>query len=340
MSAYDSMEAAVALAARALREMAAAGVPPVPENFVVWFHYLSGDDPELLQAMDGKRASREPLTEADNLEIHDRFFGPSVDSAAIAVTSGRIVNELRLVLDHLTGAGEETSQFSNSLETFSGLLEVADGGEKLAPAIEAILMATENMLERNRKLEARLSESSGTISRLRQDLDDMRRQALTDPLTGIANRKMFDAQLRKAISATGARRKLSLLMLDVDHFKAFNDAHGHQAGDNVLVILADIMTQTIKDQDTAARYGGEEFSVILPGTDLEGAVRVADAIRQRISARDLVNRQTGQSFGTVTVSIGVAELVKGEPLSAFVSRADQALYEAKSKGRNRVSASV
>jgi diguanylate cyclase len=127
-----------------------------------------------------------------------------------------------------------------------------------------------------------------------------------------------------------------LLILDIDHFKKFNDTYGHQTGDEVLKLLASTMTKTVKGDDIPARYGGEEFAVILPETDLKGAVHVAEHIRQRISSKKLVNRATNQNLGRITVSIGAASFEFGEPLTDFMKRADQALYKAKGNGRDQV----
>ncbi len=129
---------------------------------------------------------------------------------------------------------------------------------------------------------------------------------------------------------------LSLLLLDIDHFKQFNDTYGHTIGDHVLKLLATTLRESIKGQDTAARYGGEEFAVILPRTAAADACKLAENIRQRVTSKSVVNRKTGGTFGRVNVSIGVAEMRLGEPIRRFVERADQALYTAKRTGRNRV----
>jgi len=126
------------------------------------------------------------------------------------------------------------------------------------------------------------------------------------------------------------------LLVDIDHFKKFNDTYGHQTGDEVLKLLATTMTRAVKGDDIPARYGGEEFAVILPRTGLQGAVKVAEGIRERISTKKLVNRATDEDLGKITVSIGVGLFTFGEPLSDLIKRTDQALYKAKAVGRDRV----
>jgi diguanylate cyclase len=160
---------------------------------------------------------------------------------------------------------------------------------------------------------------------------------MTDALTAIANRKMFDFMLREAaIESVESGEPLCLLFLDIDHFKQFNDNFGHAVGDQVLKLLAAVLKETCKGQDTPARYGGEEFAVILPRTGIDNAARLAENIRERIASKPIVNRKTGEQLGRVQVSIGAAEFAWGEPVRSLVERADKALYQAKNTGRNRV----
>jgi diguanylate cyclase len=126
-------------------------------------------------------------------------------------------------------------------------------------------------------------------------------------------------------------------MLDIDHFKAVNDTHGHLIGDRVIRFVAQVMQKNTKGQDTAARYGGEEFTLLLPGTPSAGAKSVAETIRAAVSKAQLVRADNKKPLGQITISAGVATFRKGEDIMEFINRADQALYRAKKEGRNRVS---
>jgi diguanylate cyclase len=172
---------------------------------------------------------------------------------------------------------------------------------------------------------------------LRQEVETTRREAGTDSLTGIGNRKTFDGCLRQeAAQAMETGAELCLLMADIDFFKKFNDNHGHQIGDQVLKLLALTLTENIKGNDIAARYGGEEFAVILPSTGLKPAFGVAENIREKLSKKTILNKRTGKQLGSITLSIGVAQFEFGKPLARLISRADDALYSAKHQGRNMV----
>jgi diguanylate cyclase len=202
---------------------------------------------------------------------------------------------------------------------------------------ERLLAETRRMQHTNRDLEHKLDASREDIAALQRDLDDVRRESMLDPLTKIANRKSFDEGIEVAIGEADANdAPLCLLIIDIDHFKNFNDTYGHQTGDQVLRLVAMTLKSNIKGQDLAARYGGEEFVAILPFTDLSGAVIVAENIRRAIQAKELLKRSTNEKLGRITASFGVAAYRPGDTPMALIERADRCLYAAKHAGRNRV----
>ncbi|WP_019584052.1 MULTISPECIES: diguanylate cyclase [unclassified Thioalkalivibrio] len=176
---------------------------------------------------------------------------------------------------------------------------------------------------------------AGTLARKQVELE-LARQARVDGLTGLANRREFDSQLERECAAR-RERSLSLLMIDLDHFKPYNDALGHQAGDDCLRAVADVMRSILnRPSDLVARYGGEEFACILADTDPEGGLQVAEHIRKAVYALNLAHPESAE--GRVTVSIGVCSVHTRWPVEprALVGHADEGLYRAKRAGRNRV----
>jgi diguanylate cyclase (GGDEF)-like protein len=196
------------------------------------------------------------------------------------------------------------------------------GGER-SPAdvrklVEGLIAATRAMEHRAKSLEGELQASSQQVSELRDKLADVRKESLTDPLTCIANRKAFDEAARSALAAvTDEEEEVALLLCDIDHFKNFNDTWGHQTGDQVLRLVAACLSENVKGRDTAARYGGEEFAVLLRGTSLEAATRVANQIRTTVEHKKLVKKSTGDVLGTITISIGVAQIGRGEAIETW-----------------------
>lgn len=160
------------------------------------------------------------------------------------------------------------------------------------------------------------------------------RAAMTDGLTGIPNRRWLDETFPRELQrCREARRTACLMMIDADHFKTYNDTHGHQAGDRALQRIARTLQQRLRPHDLLARYGGEEFALMLPDTDLAQARHIAERIRSLVGAATVSATEAGQA---ITVSIGLAEWARGEDLGALMRRADEMLYEAKRSGRDRV----
>ncbi len=236
---------------------------------------------------------------------------------------------------HTTSIEDIARSFGGTLEEFSGRLDAGEANVKalIGTALEEARAARARTLE----LESKLAESSKKIEQLQHKLSEARMEASTDPLTGIANRGAFDRELvRAAGRAQLDGTPLSLLMIDIDHFKQFNDKFGHSVGDLVLKRLASVLVSIIKGRDLAARYGGEEFAIVLPNTKLPDAVSLAEIIRCGINAVQLGDKSRGQGYGRISVSLGVSLFRPGEDPESFISRSDAALYRAKRSGRNRV----
>ena len=312
------------------------GIPPHPNNHLLWYCYYADCVPELKMTLDILQSNQQDFTGELNDELYDRFFGQKRISAAVHNSSLRVEGLLQQILATLGDAGADSARYGDSLQDFQNSMAPGVGSGDLQQMVANILVETQRMAEHNRTLELHLNRSAGEMESLRRDLVNTRKEAMTDALTGIANRKYFDVKLRETAAASlETGEALSLLLVDIDHFKNFNDRYGHQAGDQVLAIVAHSLTNSIKGQDTVARYGGEEFGIILPRTELDGATALAEQICTTLAARHIRRKSTAEDFGSVTLSIGVAEYQLGEPLTTLIDRADAALYRAKSAGRNR-----
>jgi two-component system cell cycle response regulator len=172
--------------------------------------------------------------------------------------------------------------------------------------------------------------------RLRDNVQLSIEMAITDPLTGLYNRRYMESHLGSLMEQAATRKKpLTVLVLDIDYFKAINDTHGHDAGDDVLREFAVRIKKSIRGIDLACRYGGEEFVVVMPETDLAVATMVAERLRRRIATEPFPIQQNARSV-EVTISVGISALAANDSAANILKRADRALYRAKSDGRNRV----
>jgi diguanylate cyclase (GGDEF)-like protein len=186
------------------------------------------------------------------------------------------------------------------------------------------------------KLAARLRANNATVSRNVQKRRQYERAAMFDGLTGIHNRRWLDETLHRMVRRHQRNAgHLSLSLIDIDHFKGFNDRYGHAAGDHVLTIVAGTLAANLRPTDLVARFGGEEFVIIFPDTDVEMAVRAADRVREAVAAETLV-MPDGTPLPPVTISMGVTQLGAGQSVPELLKTADFAMYRAKQAGRNRV----
>jgi diguanylate cyclase len=318
--------------------LAQRNIPPTPHNFEIAYIYAGNENAELKRAIDGLTANGCKFDESVMQILHQRYFRSPSSEDAMAELSQKIGAELDTVLQLVEAAGRDQSAYGKTLWQASGELGHSNlpmGAMK--SLIDQVVSATRAMESRSKALEQQLQSSSREVTDLRERLETVRRESLTDALTGIPNRKAFDTELKDDIErAIETGEPLSLLMCDIDKFKNFNDTWGHQTGDQVLRLVANCLSENVKGRDTAARYGGEEFAVVLPQTALGDAINLANQIRIKVESKKLVKKSTGDILGTITISVGVTQYDPNESAEDFLSRADECLYAAKRTGRNRV----
>jgi diguanylate cyclase len=336
---YETAEQAAEYARNAIKLMDQRKICLNPRNFAIWYSYACGNPSELARAMQNVAAGSDQYSEELGRDLWERFLGSAARHTATSEANDRLGQQILDVIRILESAGNDTQAYGQTLRHAVQRL-TADGGlATFKEVITSLVVETQTMADRARALEQRLEASAKETEQLKKSLERTQRDAMTDALTGVPNRKSFDLRLR-AETKTSAEKgdPLSLLMADIDYFKRFNDTHGHQIGDHVLRLVGRTLTETLKGRDTPARFGGEEFAVILPATALEGAMAVAEQIRRRVASRAIIRRDTQEELGSITLSIGVTQYRPGESPIEFIRRADQALYAAKSLGRNRVEA--
>src|SRR5689334_18782852 len=333
----DEHERTMAFAEVALGQIKSLRQTAVPRNYEIWYIYATGYNAPLNKIINETLARHGRLTEADLEQIYETYLSHLKTTDRIDKVGARVIGEIDDVMRLLTDALGVSASYDASLSGASEQLSSATDGEQVKAIVDTLAKSTRDMREINKALEERLLLSKNEISNLQQSLEAIRAESLTDPLTGLGNRKYFDRMIETAVqNALANNEPLSLLMFDIDHFKSFNDSYGHLTGDQVLRLVGMSLKQTIKGQDITARYGGEEFAVVLPNTALRQALTVADHIRRAVMAKELKKKSTGEILGRVTISVGVSLLKPNDDTDALIERADACLYAAKRNGRNRV----
>jgi diguanylate cyclase len=333
----DEYERTMAFAEVALGQIRSLRQTAVPRNYEIWYVYATGYNAPLNKIINETLARNGKLTEADLEQIYDTYLSHIKTTDRIDKVGARVIGEIDDVMVLLTDALGMSASYNASLDGATQKLSSAKTREQVKAVVQSLVKSTHEMRETNKALEERLTLSKSEISNLQQSLEAIRAESLTDPLTGLGNRKYFDRMIEMEVqNAQAAGEPLSLLMFDIDHFKSFNDSYGHLTGDQVLRLVGLSLKQTIKGRDITARYGGEEFAVVLPNTALRQALTVADHIRRAVMAKELKKKSTGELLGRVTISVGVSMLKPGDDTDSLIERADACLYAAKRNGRNRV----
>ena len=325
-------------AERAITGLKSAGLAASPKNLELWFLFAEGRNPAL--ARDFHKATRADgaILQSDADALYDAHVLKQGLSRDLVDLIQRFEDEMTKIADVVESTGANASGNSEKLRFLSTELKrSASGNPALSALMDSVLSVAKSVREANERLEDQLAKSSDEVVTLRRNIENIQQEAMLDPLTGVKNRKTFDLELARHIrTAHEAGEPLALIMADVDHFKQFNDRWGHQTGDHVLRLVADVMNANIKGQDVLARYGGEEFAIILPGTTLSNAVMLADRIRKAVESRRLKKRRTDEDLGVVTLSMGAALLKWNDTPESLIERSDGLLYAAKKAGRNCV----
>lgn len=328
-----------AIALAALERIAALGLPADPDSFAVWYAYCAAQNPEINQKLNDLLAGKTKLSVADVQRIWDEHLSPVGSLARIEKVRDDLANEVDFVVDLIEEAATGVAVYQANLDDAHGRLARPADRDSIRAIVRNLVQSSKEMEERNQALETALRVAKQVIENLQDDMNDIRSESECDSLTSLVNRKHFDKILNLAVAeATTTRVPFSILLIDVDYFKDFNDNHGHQTGDDVLRLIAATLKESIKGRDIAGRYGGDEFVALLPDTGLERAWTVGENVCTAIAGKAVCRRSTGEELGRLTVSVGVATFRSGDTPDLLIARADNALYAAKKKGRNTTSA--
>lgn len=307
---------------------------PTPINYDLAYHFLGGNDPALVASVEAAIA-RDGVLRPDVAEQIAQDVSNEVSSELLEKLIDQAHQSISLAASLVGQSRTDARAYGSALDKGAAALD--KGGEPGTRALELMVELTRTMIGKTHDAERRLTEMGSQMEALQGDLAEAQAVAESDPLTGLANRRAFQTRLARAMSlAVSEDTPLSVAFCDIDHFKLVNDNHGHDTGDRILKMVADALADGAGEDAFVGRFGGEEFLILFDGIMARRAAMRVDEIRDELSGRHLVSKTTGDPLGTITFSAGVAQLRLGEDEGDMLRRADEALYNAKNGGRNRV----
>ena len=305
-----------------------------PINFSVALDYLTGANIGVEKAIKAVLMERGKIT-------NGWIESVAADQRADEVTPDSLATMLDKVEENLTQFTGLMHESRNSAKDYGAALqEQAKGlaeGSDAEPVLARLVGLTRSMVEKTRLVETQLRDNQKQTQALKSSLENARRAAEHDHLTGLPNRRAFEGVLREEVKlAQDNGETLSVAFCDIDHFKHVNDTHGHDTGDRVLKFVAGLLAKASDDHCHVARHGGEEFVMLFRGKTAAEACEAVDAVREDLATRSLVNRSNGERMERVSFSAGVANVLAYDDPRSALKAADRALYLDKEHGRNRV----
>jgi diguanylate cyclase len=317
-------------------------IPPVPRNYEKWFYIFC--------------SLAEQKKELDDLEIigiykdvyDEDFYAVDISGEKESV-SETLANKFKDIADKLDSSLKEVINsidiHQEQLDAHTDKLEKVKKDvtiETVNEAVMEILTELKKLREENSRLKNELKSYHAEVVSLKEELSHARREATIDFLTGLVNRRRFERALEDAIRDRKIRHyPSSIIFVDIDDFKKINDEYGHVVGDIVLKELATIFKFYLRANTIVGRLGGEEFAILLPGVELQDAVKVAERLRKVIENREIkINVEGKEKKLHITASFGVTEIKEDDTVESLLMRADEAMYKAKKKGKNKVEVEV
>lgn len=311
-------------------------LPVTSANLAIVCDGLSGSDTELRAAFTQREISKDVI----NQDWLDQLRPDKPDPE-------KRIDQMEDIMDLMENAMNEFNQTTQSARKATGAyssavsehLDHPSTGEDTAGEEEfrKLLELSRVMLGQLKTIEAEMERNQQEADQLRKNLAKARQEADIDHLTGLPNRRAFERMMESETERLAELGEpLSIAFCDIDHFKAVNDEHGHDAGDRILKAVSKVLSETAHDACFVARHGGEEFVLLFSGLGKNDALEKLDATRLKLSRRRLMNRDTGRPFGIITFSAGVAQVDEYDNPREALSQADDALYRAKEAGRNQI----
>ena len=307
-----------------------------PVAYAVWYEHLAGLNKPLSEELDSRLQASEVIDQPDIEQLYQRYLSVRESRSALVLQDG--LGDLLRKLGEIAGtSANDTAEYAHVLVACEQELAASSDASGLPRVIKLLVESTAAARSTTDKVQAELAASRAEMMKLRADLGDLQTEALTDPLTGLHNRRGFEFTLSKLCEeGSDGLPSAALLLMDIDRFKSINDTYGHLVGDRVIVATAKVLKDAVKGRDVVARFGGDEFMVLLPDTPGHGALALAEQIRSAFGKLRIRRSGSEEVIVQISMSIGVVTLLAGKSVEQAIDSADKALYQAKNEGRNCV----
>ncbi|MCE2596856.1 GGDEF domain-containing protein [Motilimonas cestriensis] len=311
-------------------------VPTTPTNYALWYTYVDNSLPQMNKELDQAITDYGMCPPATGETLYRTYVASKTETDIRQLRSSLelLLNE---VSHSMTDTLADTQDFQQMIDkNFDCLSRVEDEGlsfEEVMELVRGLISESKEIRHSTRFLNNQLNTASSEVERLKKQLEQVQKDALYDSLSSLLNRRALDNDL---VSLCATEQPFSFILVDIDHFKKFNDEYGHLFGDSVIKAIARRLQLSCRDGITAYRFGGEEFALVVPGKNLRVARQLAESIRRAIEKVSVKDKRSNRQVDHITASFGVAEYSAKESASSLIDKADKQLYEAKRLGRNRV----
>lgn len=336
MKHTDDVSKAISLLKQTLPEMNKRNIASTPSNYAIWYEYVTGENTNLVSAIN-ELDTKKTLFTAEVLQTLYNEFISDTHEAAVNKLSQSVREIIHDFLEKVSKEGQGLSNYAQTLSSFSSRVESINHLDDIKELVHHLIGETKKREEATQSMQTSLESMALEMKKLRAEVAKINAESTTDSLTKVNNRRAFDVDIEGFITMSKADSKpLCLVMVDIDHFKTFNDKFGHSVGDKVLRFVASLIKNNVKGSDSVARFSGEQFAILLPETNFDGAIRVAENIREKLAKQTLSDSAEKKELGTITASFGVSSYQHGENSEQLTRKADSALRDAKESGRNKV----
>ncbi len=320
---------------KAVPLMVANQIPANPINYTLWYTYVTEKNPELNQALEHIKKVNGDYTAESSHELYLHYIIKEEleeQNKSIAGITDLAAQLIHFMSNSLNDSDKFDQDLSKNIESLKDAKSLTD----VSSIIDNVVETTQVMRTANEQYKCGIEQANEEIAELKNQLEKTQHQAFIDKLTQLPNRQSFDTHLAQQLENSIEAKNVFLILIDLDHFKAFNDDYGHVIGDRVLQHMGGLILDNCPENAFGARYGGEEFAIIMHNSNEDEATKTAEALRKKLQALRVKVTSSNKILNNISASFGIARYQPDESEESFIDRADKMLYQAKSNGRNRV----